>query len=199
MSAPPRRCWVGNAASFCLCCRPTHSPSGSPIRTTSSIRCGVGTDGYWTDWPGEWHSPVILKLTIAGVRRCSLTAGSWSQHLQPHRSGSTVGGGSPRYRTASLFPFLRTCIAAGEPASSSVSSHSLNHLSSWVLAARSKPFKKLKTCFHSSRREWQSPRMGRLALSPEEHASALSAQRRQRKLCPNFFLHNLHTRTLATR
>ena len=46
MSAPPRRCWVGNAASFCLCCRPTHSPSRSPIRTTSSIRCGVGTVGY---------------------------------------------------------------------------------------------------------------------------------------------------------
>ena len=151
------------------------------------------------DWPREWHSPVILKLTIEGVRRCSLTAGSWSQHLQPHRSGSTVGGGSPRYWTASLFPFLRTCIAAGEPASSSVSSHSLNHLGSWVLAARSKPFKKLKPCFHSSRREWQSPRMGRLALSPEEQASALSAQQRQRKLCPNFFLHNLHTRTLATR
>ena len=149
----------------------------------------------------EWHSPVILKLTIAGVRRCLLTAGSWSQHRQPHRSGSTVGGGSPRYRTASLFPFLRTCIAAGEPASSSVSSSSLNHLSSWVLAARSKPFKKLKPCFHSGQREWQSPRMGRLALSPEEHASALSAlaQRRQRKLCPNFFLHNFHTRTLATR
>ena len=57
-------------------------------------------------------------------------AGSWSQHLQPHRGGSTVGGGSPRYRTASLFPFLRTCIAAGEPASSS----------SWFLAARSEPF-----------------------------------------------------------
>ena len=47
MSAPPRRCWVGNAASLCLCCRPTHSPSESPIRTTSSIRCGVGT---WDSW-----------------------------------------------------------------------------------------------------------------------------------------------------
>ena len=46
MSAPPRRCWVGNAASFCLCCRPTHSPSGSPIQTTSSIRWGAGTVGY---------------------------------------------------------------------------------------------------------------------------------------------------------
>ena len=57
----------------------------------------------------------------------------------------------------------------------------------------------LKACFHSGRREWQSPRMGRLALSPDEHASALSAQRRQRKLCPNFFLHNLHTRTPSTR
>ena len=75
-----------------------------------------------------------------GVRHCLLAAGSWSQHLQPHRGGSTVGGGSPRYRTVSLFPFLRTCIAAGEPASSGVSSHPLNHLSSWVLAARSKPF-----------------------------------------------------------
>ena len=119
----------GKRSQLCLCCRPTHSPSGSPIRTTSSIRCGAGTVGYWTDWPGEWHSPVILKLTIAGVRRCPLTAGSWSQHLQPHRSGSTVGGGSPRYRTVSLFPSLRTCIAAGEPASSNVSSHSHNHLS----------------------------------------------------------------------
>ena len=44
----------------------------------------------------KWHSPVILKLTIEGVRPCSLTAGSWSQHPQPHRNGSTVGGGSPR-------------------------------------------------------------------------------------------------------
>ena len=130
----------GKRSQLCLCCRPTHSPSGSPIRTTSSIKCGAGTD-----WPGEWHSPVILKLTIGGVRRCSLTTGSWSQHPQPHRSGSTVSGGSPRYRTVSLFPFLRTCIAAGEPANSSVSSHSLNHLSSWVLAARSKPLKKVKT------------------------------------------------------
>ena len=66
-----------------------------------------------TNWPGEWHSPVFLKLTTEGVRRCSHTAGSWSKHLQPHGSGSTVGGGSPRYRTVSLFPFLRTCIAAG--------------------------------------------------------------------------------------
>ena len=88
----------GNAAKFCLCCRPTHSPtpSVSPIRTTSSIRCGAGIVGYWRDWPGEWHSPVILKLTIEGVRPCLLTAGSWSQHPQPHRCGSTVGGGSPR-------------------------------------------------------------------------------------------------------
>ena len=31
-------------------------------------------------------------------------------------------------------------------------------------------------CFHSGQREWQNPRMGRLPLSPEEHAPALSAQ-----------------------
>ena len=52
-------------------------------------------------------------------------------------------------------------------------------------------------CFHSGLREWESHRMGRLALSPEEHTPALSAQQRQRKLCPNFFLHNQHTRTLC--
>ena len=121
-----------------------------------------------------------------GFRHCLLTAGSWSQHLQPHRGGSTVGGGSPRYRTVPLFPFLWTCIVASEPASSSVSSHSLNHLSSWVLAAVPE-VSHLTPCFHSRRREWQSPRMVRLALLPEEQASALSAQRRQRKLCPNFF------------
>ena len=72
----------------------------------------------------------------------ALFAHGWFLEPTPsaHRGGSSVGGGSPRYRTVSLFPFLRTCIAAGEPASSNVSSHSLNHLSSWVLAARSKPF-----------------------------------------------------------
>ena len=36
----------GKRSQLCLCCRPTHSPSGSPIRTTSSIRCGAGTVGY---------------------------------------------------------------------------------------------------------------------------------------------------------
>ena len=174
MSAPPRRCWVGNAAS--------------------SV-CAVGQRTHPGEVQSEPHLPSNVVLGQLVTERIGLENGI----VLSHRSGSTVGGGSPRYRTASLFPFLRTCITAGEPASSSVSSHSLNHLSSWVLAARSKPFKKLKPCFHSGRREWQSPRMGRLALSPEEHASALSAQRRQRKLCPNFFLYNLHTRTLATR
>ena len=36
----------GKRSQLCLCCRPTHSPSGSPIRTISSIRCGAGTAGY---------------------------------------------------------------------------------------------------------------------------------------------------------
>ena len=102
---------------------------------------GHWTVGYWTDWPGEWRSPVILKLTIVGVRHCLLSAGSWSQHLQPHR-----GGSSEHCRwwftqiSDSVSLYLRTCFAVGEPASSNVSSHLLNHLSSWVLAARSKPF-----------------------------------------------------------
>ena len=38
-------------------------PSESPLQTTSSIRCGAGTVGDSTEWPGEWHSPVILKIT----------------------------------------------------------------------------------------------------------------------------------------
>ena len=49
MSAPPRWCW---------------SPSISSIRTASSIRYGTGTVGFRADRPGEWHSPVILKLPI---------------------------------------------------------------------------------------------------------------------------------------
>ena len=52
-------------------------------------------------------------------------------------------------------------------------------------------------CFHSSRREWPSPRMGRLALSPEEHAPALSALQRQQKLCPNFFSYTFYTQELC--
>ena len=112
-----------------------------------------------------------------------LTAGSWSQHLQPHRGGSTVGGGSPRCRKVSLFPFLQTWVAASEPTSSSVSSHPITSAVGSLLPEVSH----LIPCFHSRQREWHSPRMGRLALSPEEHASALSAQQRQRKLCPICF------------
>ena len=102
------------------------------------------------------------QVNHCGVRHCSLTAGSWNQHLQPHRGGSSVGGGSPRYWTVSLFPFLRTCIAA----------HSIT---SAVGSLLPEAVSHLIPCFHSGRREWQSPRMGRLALLPEENASALSA------------------------
>ena len=45
-----------------------------------------GSAGHGTDWPGEWHSPAILLLTIEGVRCCSLTAGSCGQRPQPHRT-----------------------------------------------------------------------------------------------------------------
>ena len=79
-----------------------------------------------------------------------------------------------------LFPFLRTSIAAGEPASTVAVNHpnrnSLNHLSSWALAARSKPF---YTLLSLQPKKVVSPSISRLALSPEEHAPALSAQRRQ--------------------
>ena len=129
MSAPPRRCWVGNtASSVCALGQRTHP---AEVQSEPHLPSNVVLGQLVTERIGLENG--ILKLTIAGVRRCLLTAGSWSQHPQPHRSGSTVGAGSPRYRTASLFPFLQTCFAAGEPACSSVSSHSLNHLSSWVL------------------------------------------------------------------
>ena len=130
------------------------------------------------------------------VRHCLLTAGSWRKHLQPHRGGSTVGGGSPRYRTVSLFPFFGLALLL---VSQPVAVYHLTHSITSAVGSLLPEVSHLIPCFHSSRREWQSPRMGRLALLPEEHAPALSAQRCQRKLCPNFFLHNLHTRTLSTR
>ena len=52
-------------------------------------------------------------------------------------------------------------------------------------------------CSHRNTSKQQND-MGRLALLPEEHAPALSAQRLQRKLCPNFYLHKLHTSTQST-
>ena len=124
MSAPPCRCWVGNAASFCLCCRPTHSPSGSPIRTTSFIRCGAGIVGYWTDWPGDCHSPGILKLTTEGQ---VLFTHGW--FLEPTPSAPQSGEHCRWWliqisNSVSLSSPLWTCIVAGETTSSRVSTHS---------------------------------------------------------------------------
>ena len=89
-SAPPRWCWVGNAASsVCAVGQRTHP---AEVQSEQHLPSNVVLGQLVTErpWPGEWYSTVILKFTIAGVRRCSLTAGSWSQHPQPHRSGSTV-------------------------------------------------------------------------------------------------------------
>ena len=104
-----------------------------------------------------------------------------------------------RHRTVSPFPFLRTCIAAGEPASSNVSSQSLNHLSSSVLAARSKLFNTVLPFGPKGMAKSQNGQACNLALSPEEHALALTAQRRQLKLCPNFFpSQSTHKNSVAT-
>ena len=83
----------------------------------------TGSVGNWTDWPGEWHCPVILKLTTeVGGRMPSVTPGSWTCCPQTHRGGEhcrwpvtqVAGGISP---SASLW----TCTVAGESAGSSVS------------------------------------------------------------------------------
>ena len=64
----------------------------------------------------------------------------------------------------SLSSPLWTCIVAGESTNSSVSSHSLNHLSSWVLAARNKP---LNTVLPFRPKGMAKSQRGRLAWSPE--------------------------------
>ena len=78
------------------------------------------------------ESGIVLSFTSKPQRRvrcCSLTAGSWSQHPQPHRGGSTVGGGSSRYWTVSLSRSLSsplwTCTVASKSAGNSVSFHIL--------------------------------------------------------------------------
>ena len=55
------------------------------------------------------ESGIVLSFSSKPQRRvrcCSLTAGYWSQHPQPHRGGSTVGGGLSRYWTGTLSPRL---------------------------------------------------------------------------------------------
>ena len=90
-------CRAGNAVRQLSGCRLTHSLSVSPLRTTFSIRCGAGTVGDWTEWPGGWHCPVILKPTT-GQMVFFWTAGSWGRHPQPHWSGITVDGGPPSWQ-----------------------------------------------------------------------------------------------------
>ena len=64
----------------------SHSPSDEVLGQLVTERMGLENDIV------DCHSQVNLR----GVKHCSLTAGSWSQHPQLHRCGSTVGGGSPR-------------------------------------------------------------------------------------------------------
>ena len=139
--------------------------------------------------------PVILKLTIVGVRHCLLTAGSWSQHLQPTEVGALSVVAHPDIRQCLSFLFFGLALLLVSQPAAAV--YHLTHSITSAVRSLLPEVSHLIPCFHSGRREWQSPRMGRLALSREEHAPALSAQRHQPKLCPNFFLHNLHTRTLC--
>ena len=71
-----------------------------------SIRCGAGSVGYWMDWPGGWHSPVILKSPLCinssmfmprqlhwffelqhsvplKQEHCRSNAPSWRDHVSP--------------------------------------------------------------------------------------------------------------------
>ena len=67
------------------------------------FRRGAGSVGYWRDWPGEWHCPVILKLTTeAGGRMPPINLVLGLAALRPTEVGGTVGGLSPRRRVVSL-------------------------------------------------------------------------------------------------
>ena len=109
--------------------RKTHKSWRSPIRTTSPIRCGAGSAGYWTDWPGEWHSPVILKLTTEGGQ-VLFTCGWFLEPTPsaPQRWEHCRWWLIQTLNSVFLSSPLWTCIVAGESTSSSASSHSLNHL-----------------------------------------------------------------------
>ena len=57
------------------------------------------------------HSFIIIGVSAnddasfpwVGTQMLPVMAGSWNQHPQPHCSGSTVSGGSPRWWVVSLF------------------------------------------------------------------------------------------------
>ena len=64
---------------------------------------GAGSVGYWRDWPGEWHCPVILKLTTeTGGRMPPINLVLGLAAFRPTEVGGTVGGLSPRRRLVSL-------------------------------------------------------------------------------------------------
>ena len=91
---------------------------------------------------------------------------------------------------------LWTCIAAGDPVSSSVSFHSLNHLSSWVLAARRKPFETVLPFRPKRMAKSQNGQAEGSHCRLKNTHQLLSAQRPQPKLCP-IFSHTHFTQVLS--
>ena len=88
------------------------------------------------------------------VRHCLLTASSWSQHLQPHRGGSTVGGGSPRYRTVPLFPFFELALLL---LSQPIAVYHLTHSITSAVWSLLPEVSHLIPCFHSGQRNGKVP------------------------------------------
>ena len=95
-----------------VCPSPTKNKAWcNPIQRSHLYPCGTWKVGNWTDWPGEQHCPVVLKLTTeVGGQRPPVASGSWTGHPQPHSGGSTVGGLSPRWYFALCLPLdMHSC------------------------------------------------------------------------------------------
>ena len=122
---------VGNAVSFCLCCRPTHSPSVSPAEVQLQFEPHFPSDGLLgqlvTKRFGLENGIVLSHSQVNHCGGQALFAHGW--FLEPTPSAPQKWEHCRWWLTQvsdsvslPFSAFLRTCIAAGEPASSSVSS-----------------------------------------------------------------------------
>ena len=142
MSAPPCWCWAGNAARFLLCwtleADALTQHKSNPNHIFHQIWCWDSC--LLNKWAWRMTPSCHSQVNHSGVQ--ALFAHGW--FLEPTPSAPQRWEHCRWWLnqitdSLSLFNFLWTCIAAGDQASSSESSHSLDDLRSWVLAARSKP------------------------------------------------------------
>ena len=153
------------------------------------------------DWPGEWHSPVILKLNIVGGQ--ALSAHGW--FLKPTPSASLMWEHChlsvvvhPDNRPSFLLFGLALLLV-----SQRVAVYHLTHSITSAVGSLLPEVSHLIPCFLSGRREGQSPRMGRLALLPEDqrfqpsvasgsYAQIFSYTFYTQELCPHVCVRSAH-------